>query len=103
MDNLNAAELRLIAGNAKDLRADQRPEASKLITSHSIDVADPDAVTDGGVEPTLEGMQNHRQPGDEVTSPRVPLGGQRHEGRRQCDLPGIRVLRLEAPDRPGIL
>ena len=34
---------------------------------------------------------------------RIPLCGQRHEGRRQRDLPGIRVLRLEAPDRPGIL
>src|SRR5664280_2278558 len=103
MDDLNAAEHRLIAGNAENLGADELAEASELVTGHPIDITNADAVADVGMEPTLQGMQDHGQPGDEVTTPCVPLGGQRHEGRRQCDLPCIRVFRLEAPDCPSIL
>src|SRR6478672_10089697 len=48
-------------------------------------------------------MQNHREPGQQIAAACIALRRQRHERWSQGHLPGVGVLRLEAPYRSSVL
>src|ERR1039458_7567821 len=103
MNNVHVAECSLVTGNAQNFRTHELAESRELLACDSVHIPDANAITNVGVQPALQGMQDHGEPGQEVTAPCVPLGREGHEGWSQCYLPGIRVLGLEAPNRPCVL
>src|ERR1039458_9923849 len=84
MNNVHVAECSLVTGNTKNFRTHELAESRELLACDSVHIPDANAITNVGVQPALQGMQDHGEPGQEVTAPCVPLG-------------------REAPNRPCVL